>query len=121
VILGWVMFRAPDVATAGRFYGAMFGANGFDLGDHMAWQVRMGDLAMLALAYGIIVWRGLGVTLPWQRGMPVQVTGGAGPAAAAATMVTPHVAAAIVSLTLLVLAVTKLSASSFSPFLYFQF
>ncbi|HNB25867.1 MAG TPA: MBOAT family protein [Alphaproteobacteria bacterium] len=121
VILGWVMFRAPDVATAGRFYGAMLGANGFDLGDHMAWQVRMGDLAMLALAYGIIVWRGLGLTLPWQRGMPVQVAGGAAPAATATTVVTPHVAAAIVSLMLLVLAVTKLSASSFSPFLYFQF
>ena len=43
VVLAWVVFRAPDLGTAGRVYAAMAGAGGLG-------RVRLEDGAMLPLA-----------------------------------------------------------------------
>lgn len=105
VIVGWVMFRAHDIGTAFDFYRAMVGANGLGLSEQFAWSLRASELAFIALAYVVVAFgiaRVRGVKLP-------QLVPNGGWA---------H--ASVLGL-LFVLTVSRLSANSFSPFLYFQF
>ncbi|MFA5938532.1 MAG: MBOAT family protein [Sinimarinibacterium sp.] len=111
VMLGWVMFRAPDVATAGHFYLAMFGYADIALSDPYAAGIDSLQLTTLALAYVVIAvsgWRSTASTAA-----PPLRTGGA------LAIVRPWAEALM--LPLFALAVLRLSAQSYSPFLYFQF
>lgn len=106
VVIGWVMFRASSVESAFHIYAGMVGSNGFGFSPEVAWQVRGLQLVMLVVAYAIIalgVMRAWNVTLPGRNWPRYPALVGAGWAA------------------LLVFSVAKLSADSFSPFLYFQF
>ncbi|MCB9741615.1 MAG: MBOAT family protein [Alphaproteobacteria bacterium] len=101
VILGWVVFRAPDLSTAIGFYVGMIGANGWALSDAMAWQVGAWPLTMMLLGFFIVysepVWRRrVAESGRWQRWEWVFVP-------------------------LFALALLRLSAQSYTPFLYFQF
>jgi alginate O-acetyltransferase complex protein AlgI len=120
VVLGWVMFRADSVGDALALYTAMFSFDGAGLSGAYASGITRLQIATLALAFVVMAVRG------WQ------VRRGAGPTPAAAPgdplpAAAPHVAAglspvaALVWLPLFALSVLKLSAQSYSPFLYFQF
>lgn len=102
------MFRADNVPDAFRMYRGMFGLNGLGLSDTLAWQVRGSELATMALA-GVLVF-----VAPWW-GARVGDVGSALPRPRAATFAT------LTLLPLFVLAILKLSAQSYTPFLYFQF
>ncbi len=95
VVLGWVMFRAASVPDALAFYRGLLGGNGWAMGADVIWQVTRLQLVTLALAFVLIF--GWQVTPRTER---LQMW--ALPA-------------------LFVLAVLRLSAESYSPFLYFQF
>lgn len=105
VVLGWVMFRADSVEDALRFYQAMFSFDSLSLGDAFATEIDRLQIATLVLAYAVVAicgWRSRrpdGTTLPRLR------------TALAASALLP----------LFALCVLKLSAQSYSPFLYFQF
>lgn len=101
VIIGWVMFRAPDVATAFGMYGGMFGANGLPIRPEALWQIQPSELAVLALGLAICF-------APLARLTPP------------AWVSSPAVKAVGMAL-LLLLATTRMAAQSYSPFLYFQF
>jgi D-alanyl-lipoteichoic acid acyltransferase DltB (MBOAT superfamily) len=111
VMIGWVMFRSPTVGNALAMYRGMIGANGLPLSDVVAWQIKTIQLCALAIAYAIIAKGALDV---WKintgRWMMPQRSARAVPALASAGW-----------LAILTLSVAKLSADSFSPFLYFQF
>lgn len=106
VVIGWVMFRAPSVETAFNVYGGMIGVHGWSLSPEVAWQVRGLQVVMLIVAYAIVaigalrVWNITLFERVWPRNPALMATGWA---------------------MLLVFSVAKLSADSFSPFLYFQF
>jgi len=51
VVAGWVVFRAPDIGTAGAILKAMAGFNGLVLPD--AWLARSGGLGELLIAVGV--------------------------------------------------------------------
>jgi alginate O-acetyltransferase complex protein AlgI len=108
VVLGWVMFRAPTVDHALLMYAAMFRFDGVGLSELYAGSVTTLQVVTLVLAFAIVLYRGLSQRL---RGAQVHapVTGWRAPAAVA------------VLLPLFALSVLKLSAQSYSPFLYFQF
>ncbi|CAM3709189.1 MBOAT family O-acyltransferase [Deinococcus frigens] len=108
VILGWVMFRADNVPDALRMYGGMLGVNGFALSDTLAWQVRGSVLVTMLLA-AVLVY----VAPLWG-----QRVGDVGSKLLRPTLA---VGATVALLPLFVLAVMKLSAQSYTPFLYFQF
>ena len=108
VMLGWVMFRADNVSDAFRMYRGMFGFNGLGLSDTLAWQVRGSELATMLLASVLIY------VAPWW-GRRVGDVGGVLLRPRAATLAT------LALLPLFVLAILKLSAQSYTPFLYFQF
>jgi alginate O-acetyltransferase complex protein AlgI len=118
VMLGWVMFRAPTVSHALAMYAAMFRFDGLGLSAIYAGSITTLQVATLALAFGVILYCGLrqrfaargpvtAATTGHATGVPVT----AGRMAIAATVVLP----------LFALSVLKLSAQSYSPFLYFQF
>ncbi len=110
VMLGWVMFRADNVGVALNLYQAMFGFDGAGLSDVFASSITRLQLATLLLAAVVLIVRGAAVHSQAQR-PPLQVGARAGFASAAQWLVWP----------LFLLAVLKLSAQSYSPFLYFQF
>jgi alginate O-acetyltransferase complex protein AlgI len=112
VVLGWVMFRAESVATAVDFYEAMFRFDGAGFSDVYASSITQLQLATMAVAIAVLIVRGAMVhgetaaaPRPPIRAARLRAMG------AAQWLVWP----------LFLLAVLKLSAQSYSPFLYFQF
>lgn len=106
VMLGWVMFRAPNVGVALEMYAGMLGRNGLGLSDGVAWQVQPDRLAALFAAVLLIglapLWRGLLERVPAERQL---------------MLANLHMSI----FPLFMLGVFKLSAQTHSPFLYFQF
>jgi len=100
VIIGWVVFRAPDVATAFDIYAGMFGLQGWGLRPELVWAIRPSELSLLALGWALCLWPLLG-----QR----------------RTMALSPGPRAVLMSVLLIAALSRMASQSYSPFLYFQF
>lgn len=96
VMLGWVVFRATDVAGAFAMYRGMLGLNGLDFSPSVAWQVTPDRLGLLLASIGLVY------AMPWLK---------------------RHSGSALrfLVIPLFLWAVATLSSQSFTPFLYFQF
>ncbi|SFM43247.1 MBOAT family O-acyltransferase [Marinobacter pelagius] len=107
VMVGWVTFRASTIGSAFEFYSAMFSFSGFELSGAYLKDIRGLNVAILILAYLIVVVMGMRDRFSWSldgvRATPLRVV--------LPTLLLP----------VFLMAVLKLSAESFSPFLYFQF
>jgi alginate O-acetyltransferase complex protein AlgI len=108
VMLGWVMFRAHDLASALAFYEGMAGLNGWAITDEIAWRITDMQLAMLAVAIAIVF-----IEPRTRQLLRLAVEAGRGAIAVGTGR------AALVAM--FAVAVLKMSADSYSPFLYFQF
>lgn len=104
VILGWVMFRAENVGQALKFYQAMFAGAANGLSEEISWQVT--GAATTALIIGYILIFGMPL-LEKKFSLDIKETRSRW----------IHTGA----IGLFVIAVVKLGAQSYSPFLYFQF
>ncbi|MBL4590006.1 MAG: MBOAT family protein [Alphaproteobacteria bacterium] len=108
VIIGWVMFRAENVGQAFTLYEAMFRfSDGFGLSEALSWQVN-GQLMTAFIGGLTLVFVGPYVAMKFQASKLSQT----------ATM---NAVTGLGVIGLFSMAVMKLSADSFSPFLYFQF
>lgn len=96
VMIGWVLFRATDIAGAGRMFSGMLGLNGVSFSPAVEWQVTPERLAILIFGIGLVY------AMPW-----LKRRGGS----YAKYLLVP----------LFLWAVATLSSQSFTPFLYFQF
>jgi len=157
VVIGWVVFRAPDLASAGRHLVSMAGANGAGTSAlrDVLWQVSNLQLVVLAGAFAAIYLRPLhprrhavAQAAPTGRAAAASATtvpssgsavpagdaatpssAAAGPTAAVPPSIVPDApgarlsahAARIALCAFFLLAVAKLTAERFSPFLYFRF
>ena len=100
VVIGWVIFRAPDLTSALTMYCGMIGLNGFGISTGIAWQIQSSELIVLALAAMISFYPNWG----------------------AARFAAPRPSIeAIGYICLTVLALSRMASQSYSPFLYFQF
>ncbi|MEZ5814678.1 MAG: MBOAT family protein [Alphaproteobacteria bacterium] len=109
VILGWVMFRATHVESAMAMYEGLFGFNGFAISERMGWQIT--GLSLSALWIGLfIIFAG-----PVLHGYARQVQSGQKAERRREVIIQVGI------MMLFVLAVLRLLAQSYSPFLYFQF
>jgi alginate O-acetyltransferase complex protein AlgI len=118
VVLGWVMFRADTVGDAMTLYAAMFRLDGAGLSDAYAAGITRLQVATLALAFVVIAVRG------WQSRRPNklgQIYFPSGTVAASPAVQKIDLTYFLWVLPLFALSVLKLSAQSYSPFLYFQF
>ena len=104
VLLGWVVFRSPDIGYAASFYLAMLTPQGFGLPAIIAIDLRTIDLVFVFL--GLV----LAIGLPTGYRGPAAYQGRWGGVAVAALMFAAFP-----------LAVVKIMAGTYSPFLYFQF
>ena len=96
VIIGWVLFRATNLAEAGRMFQGMLGLNGFEFSSSVEWQVTPDRMGVLIVGIGLVY------VMPWlkrQGGTYLRY----------------------LLLPLFLWAVATLSSQSFTPFLYFQF
>jgi alginate O-acetyltransferase complex protein AlgI len=96
VMLGWVLFRSPDLHSAGRMWAGLFGLSGLGMSPALAWQVTQDQVLTLGCAALMVV------ALPGLRareGGPLRW----------------------LLLPLFLWAVATLSAQAYTPFLYFQF
>jgi len=109
VVLGWVMFRAENVTSAMHMYEAMFLSFDFSLSALYAAQISLLQLSTLVLAYGVLLWQG------------ARYSGTVSSNKFASLPFLSQGWASLVLLTLFGLSLMKLSADSYSPFLYFQF
>ena len=98
VVIGWVMFRSPNIGTATSFYAGMIGLNGVSIRADIEWQMRDSEFVFLCLAAMLCIVPAL------KRRLKM-----------------PQKLAPVIYSFLLALSVTKLAADSYSPFLYFQF
>lgn len=96
VMVGWVLFRAADIASALRMFAGMLGLHGGALTDAVVWQVTPDRVGMLLVGVGLVY------AMPW-----LKRTGG-GPLR---YLLVP----------LFLWALATLSSQAFTPFLYFQF
>ncbi|MDB5419040.1 MAG: poly(beta-D-mannuronate) O-acetylase [Phenylobacterium sp.] len=118
VLLGWVLFRAPDLPQALSYYAAMFDPAGFRSPGPDLWVVLNNEvLAALALGAVFSV-----PTLPWL----LDRLGAArlSPSAILAPRLDTrrvHVLSNPLLLAGLVLSLAHLAGSSLNPFLYFRF
>jgi len=106
VVVGWVMFRSENLGAAMRMYGAMFRFDGAGLSDVYAGSITSIEIATLALAIAVAAVAGATSRRP---------------APLPPVFVHRHAAVQLMVWPLFLLAVLKLSAESYSPFLYFQF
>lgn len=107
IVLGWVTFRATSIGDAFSFYQAMFSFDSFTLSATYLQDIREMNVLILVLAYLTVLVMGLKDQFQWQ----FDGTLAGGMRAALPGLLVP----------VFLLAVLKLSAESFSPFLYFQF
>jgi alginate O-acetyltransferase complex protein AlgI len=112
VMLGWVLFRAPNVAAAFGFYQGMIGMNGAGISDAYAWQIKY--ICVAALAAGIALAFGQPYFNRYREPVPLSKE-------SVAVRVSPPLGWQMLSAGFFLLAVTRLLAMSYSPFLYFQF
>lgn len=106
VILGWVMFRAKSVSDALQLYQAMFSFRGAGLSDVYAGSITSLQVATLLLAIVVTAITGAASLRPAPR-PPLLAHG--------------HLTLQWLVWPVFLLAILKLSAQSYSPFLYFQF
>lgn len=112
VMLGWVMFRAEHVGKAMAFYKGMLGLNGVPVSADLYWQIK--GVALLALVIGVATV----FIQPYFTRYRTPVPLSEGSAAVKSKM---PVYLQVFTAGLFILAVTRLLAMSYSPFLYFQF
>ena len=107
VMLGWVAFRAPTIGEAGTLYAAMFSFADGQLSDAFRAEIARLHLAALAAGVATLIIGGLADR---RRAQP------------RGTMaLRPAPLAALCAVPLFAVAVVKLTATNYSPFLYFQF
>jgi alginate O-acetyltransferase complex protein AlgI len=111
VVIGWVGFRAHDLAAAGTMYAGMVGLNGTAMSDELAWQATPDRIWMVAIAVAVIY-------LPLIRNLLVAARLSAWPRSWARVR---QALATIGPLAGFVLGIILLFSRAAVPFLYFQF
>ena len=102
VVLGWVLFRAADLPSAGAYLSAMFGGGGCSVPGLAAYQ--LGEIAAV-LAFGVLL------STPLVRNLRLRFDGSATVAAFDG----------VVQLALFLCGVSYLVVSAYNPFIYFNF
>ncbi len=115
VMLGWVLFRAPDFATALGMYRSLFGLQGL---TRLSFETHLvlNPLALTALGVGCV----LAFVRRWPSAAPLLSPRGGGAMLKGRAVAIAAADTAILVL-LLLLAMVAVAAGAYSPFLYFRF
>jgi alginate O-acetyltransferase complex protein AlgI len=119
VMLGWVIFRAENLDVAGRMYAALFSFSDWHLSELTLASITGLQMVTLVLAWVVIAVNGARQFLASRNREPALTLASAGVALQAIDLRLVAVRGAL--LLLFCASLLKLSAQSYSPFLYFQF
>ena len=111
VMLGWVLFRSESFGDALSLYAGLVGAHGLAIPPEIGWQLSTGSLVALAAGWLLVV------VEPRMRAAAGTETTPPRPGRAAVWGHVLRFSAYVV----FVASVVRVLASSYSPFLYFQF
>lgn len=111
VTIGWVLFRAENVNRAFSFYKGMVGLNGFAVSEVLYWKISNESLFFFFASWLIIFLSPK--FFDFSEKIKDSVT--------MRTLAYKRPIVRICVLSLFVLSLIKLSATAYSPFLYFQF
>lgn len=123
VVAAWVPFRAPDLATASAYLGAMSGTRSLWEGLDLFQVLYPGAFLILGLAAAIVLVepmlaaRSRSARAPWQPAQQTIVDGDA----AVRVSALQQALFATTTLGLAILTILRLAEQGYSPFLYFQF
>ncbi len=106
VMAGWVLFRAESLPAAIDVYAAMAGLRGLSVGSTLAWQIDTGALVALVAGWVIVAAEPSLVRRLAEWGATARSVG---------------LAARLSIYAAFALSLARVLASSYSPFLYFQF
>ncbi len=115
VMLGWVLFRAPDFPAAGTMYRSLIGLNGWT-GISFDMHFVLDPITLFALAAGCV----LAFVRRWPNFGPLLAPRGGGLVVRGRALAIAGADNALVLL-LLLLAMISVAAGAYSPFLYFRF
>ena len=119
VLIGWVLFRSPDMATAWEYIMAMFGNNAST--PNLFWTSFIDDKRLLAeLLLGLAIATPLYDTVLYHAG---KITQNTRPLVPVKVLAVSAVSAyrLVLFATLFYFVLISTAAQSFHPFLYFQF
>ncbi|AEB57105.1 MBOAT family O-acyltransferase [Ectopseudomonas mendocina] len=119
VMLGWVIFRAENLEVAGRMYAALFSFADWHLSELTLARITGLQMVTLVLAWVVIGVCGARQFLASRGHEPGLTLASAGVALQAIDLRMVALRGAL--LVLFCVSLLKLSAQSYSPFLYFQF
>lgn len=119
VMLGWVIFRAENLDVAGRMYTALFSFGGWQLSELTLASITGLQMVTLVLAWVVIAVNGARQFIASRNHEPALTLASAGVALQVIDLRMVAVRGAL--LLLFCASLLKLSAQSYSPFLYFQF
>ncbi len=111
VMLGWVLFRSEGFGDAVTLYAGLVGAHGLAVPPEIGWQLSTGSLVALAAGWLLVV------AEPRLQNRAVAETAPPRPGRASVWGHVLRFSAYVV----FVASVVRVLASSYSPFLYFQF
>ncbi|MHB8791672.1 MAG: MBOAT family O-acyltransferase [Desulfobulbaceae bacterium] len=118
VMLGWVVFRSPDLASALRYLGVMAGGGAAEPGlivSELARDARFRTELLAALIFAAPVYTAT-------RALLTRVAAGAGSAAGeAAAALAQGAFRLLIFVSVAYFAVISIAARAYHPFLYFQF
>ena len=118
VLIGWVAFRAENMAQAMDIYAGMIGLHGIAIPIDVALQIKNESLMLLLLAMVIAATEPQLNAISKQMYFTPSGPQSVGTATlSAATSLLPTFLISVIG----VLSIMKLAEASFSPFLYFQF
>lgn len=112
VMLGWVLFRSAHIGEALAFYKGMAGLNGIAVSETLRWQIK--DIALCALAGGIVIVFIQPFFARYRQ--PVMLS-----KESVAIKSEMPIYMQLCAVGFFLIAVSRLLAMSYSPFLYFQF
>ena len=119
VMLGWVIFRAENLEVAGRMYAALLPFGDWQLSELTLAHITGLQMVTLVLAWVVIAVNGARQFLASRSHEPGLTLASAGVALQAVDLRMVALRGAL--LLLFCASLLKLSAQSYSPFLYFQF
>ncbi len=119
VMLGWVIFRAENLEVAGRMYAALLPFGDWQLSELTLAHITGLQMVTLVLAWVVIAVNGARQFLASRSHEPGLTLASAGVALQAVDLRMVAVRGAL--LLLFCASLLKLSAQSYSPFMYFQF
>ncbi|MGJ8585346.1 MAG: MBOAT family O-acyltransferase [Marinosulfonomonas sp.] len=100
VMVGWVVFRSPNLGSAFAMYRGMLGLNDFAISPDVLWRIKTSEITVLLLVSAAVFFPSFSDWRMERLAPPIQ---------------------SLLMTLIAILAISRMVGQGYSPFLYFQF